>query len=185
MLRTRPNSLVLTAVGLAIAAIIGVQLGRSAIAEIDPIHFQGPLERPHGITPPPEPAPYDPYRDYVWSLPPDPTLASCDGDCTAESRALSFAMDASAGRDPALPAWRDATPATDLRPWPPGETPDRGQSLERYMRYPVNREQAERAAAEPNPVATPAVAPATAPAQAQPAQPGQPAAGASEPVVQE
>ena len=61
MVRTRPSSLALTSAGLVAAAIIGVQLGQSAISEIDPIHFQGPLERPHAITPPPEPAPFDPY----------------------------------------------------------------------------------------------------------------------------
>jgi hypothetical protein len=182
MLRTRPSNLVLTSAGLAIAAIVGVQLGQSAIAEIDPIHFQGPLERPHAITPPPEPAPYDPYRNYVWSLPPDPTLANCDGDCTAQTRALSFAMDMSAGRDSALPAWRDATPTTDLRPWPPGATPDGGRSLERYMTYPVNREQAERAAAAANPAPTPGPATAAAPLSTAPVQAP---SVAPEPVVQE
>lgn len=182
MLRTRPNSLVLSGVGLALAAVIGVQLGRSAIAEIDPMYFQGPLERPHAITPQADPAPYDPYRNYVWSLPPDPTLANCGGDCTMETRALSYPMDASVGRDPALPVWRDATPATELRPWPAGETPNSGQRLERYMTYPVNREQAERAAAQANP--TPAAPPATAAASLSTA-PVQAPPGTAEPVVQD
>jgi hypothetical protein len=182
MFRTRPSSLALTSVGLVAAAILGVQLGQSAIADIDPIHFQGPLERPHAITPPPDPAPFDPYsQPYVWSLPATPGLAYCGDDCGgAQARALSYAMDASAGRDAALPAWRDATPTTELRPWPPGEMPNGGLPIERYMRYPVNREQAERAAAEPAP------APASAPAVAQaPAEVSQPPSGDPEPLVQE
>lgn len=165
MLHARPSGLVLTSVGLIGAAVVGVQLGESAISEINPIHFQGPLESPRAITPPPEAVPYDPYgRDYVWSLPPDPTRVQCIGECdTAQSaRAVRLALDESSGRDAALPYWRDATPATELRAWPPGEMPNAGLSLERYMRYPVNREQAEAAKPAPPPVQTPAAAPAEA-----------------------
>lgn len=157
MLRGRPNNLALASGGLVLAAIIGVQLGRSAISEINPIHFQGALERPQAITPPPEPAPYDPYgQTYVWSMPPPPLVAECGYDCgAAQTReAMRLAMGTSAGRDAALPYWREATPATELQPWPPGAMPDAGRRLERYMTYPVNREEAERVAAQPAP-ATP------------------------------
>lgn len=163
MFRARPSGLALSSIGLLGAAVIGVQLGESAISEINPIHFQGPLERPRAITPPPEPAPFDPYgRNYVWSRPPDPTLAQCVGDCdpALASRAARLDLEGSAGRDSALPYWRDATPATELRPWAPGEMPNAGRSLERYMRYPVNREQAEAAVAEEAPVRTAASTPA-------------------------
>lgn len=150
MLRARPTSLAMTSIGLVIAAIVGVQLGKSAISEINPIHFQGPLERPQAITPPPEPAPFDPYaRSYDWSLPPAPAV-ECGADCDSVQveRAAQFALDREAGRDPALPYWRDATPAAQLRPWAPGEMPGGNLPIERYMRYPVNREQADLAAAE-------------------------------------
>ncbi len=147
MFRARPTALALTSGGLVLAAIVGVQLGRSAISEINPIHFQGPLEPPRAIEPPPDPAPFDPYaRSYVWSQPPPP-LAACGADCDSVQfeQAARFAMDRTVGRDPALPYWRDATPATQLRPWAAGEMPHAGLPLERYMRYPVNREQAEQA----------------------------------------
>jgi hypothetical protein len=150
MFRARPPALALTSGGLVLAAIVGVQLGRSAISEINPIHFQGPLERPQAIEPQPDPAPFDPYsRSYVWSQPPPP-LAACGADCDSVQfeQAAQFAMDRTVSRDPALPYWRDATPATQLRPWAAGEMPDAGLPIERYMRYPVNREQAERADAE-------------------------------------
>lgn len=143
MLHVRPSGLALTTVGLVAATVLGVQLGQSAISEINPIHFQGALERPQGIAPPPEPAPYNPYgQDYVWSRSPQTSLVDCLDNCDGGQarRAMSYALDQSAGRE-ALPYWRDATPITELRPWAPGATPDRHR-IERYMHYPVSSEQA-------------------------------------------
>lgn len=163
MARARPNSLALTAIGLVAAAVLGVQLGQSAIADINPVHFQGPLA-PQGITPPPEPAPYDPYaHPYVWSMAPAVSLVDCAGDCGARSReAVRLALDESAGRDPALPYWRDATPATELQPWAPGAVPGHDRNIVPYMHYPVNREQADEAIqvdeAEAKPAAQPVAA---------------------------
>ena len=163
MPRARPSSLALTSVGLVVAAILGVQLGQSAIADINPVHFQGPLA-PQGITPPPEPAPFDPYaQPYVWSLTPPASLVDCVGpDCGAARtrEAVRLATDESAGRDPALPYWRDATPVTELQPWTPGEVPGRDLAVERYMHYPVNREEADAPA--PAPAPKPEAEPATA-----------------------
>jgi hypothetical protein len=165
MSRARPSSLALTAVGLVFAAILGVQLGQSAISEINPIHFQGPLERPQAITPPPEPAPYDPYgQPYVWSMTPPASLVDCiEPDCGAARtrEAVRLTLAEAAGRDPALPYWRDATPATELRPWAPGTLPDRSLAVERYMHYPVNREQAAAPAPELKPAPQPETTAAT------------------------
>jgi hypothetical protein len=168
MTRAAPSRLALTTIGLTVAAVLGVQLGQSAISEINPVHFQGPLA-PQGITPPPEPAPYDPYANYVWSMNPPPLSADCRPDCYSD-QAMRLALAESAGRDPSLPYWRDATPATELQPWRPGAVP--GATFERYMHYPVNREQAERPLAEaavaPAPAApAEAVRPPVAPAAAQ------------------
>jgi hypothetical protein len=160
MIRARPSRLALTSIGVAAAAIIGVQLGQSAISEINPVHFQGPLA-PQAITPPPEPAAYDPYaQNYVWSMNPPPLSVDCRPDCYS-GQATRLALDEPAGHDPALPYWRDATPATELHPWAPGAVP--GGTFERYMHYPVDREQAEHPQAQP--AAAPAPAPAT-PAEA-------------------
>ena len=167
MLRARPSTLALLSIGLAIAVILGVQMGHSAISEINPIHFQGPLERPQAVTPPPEPAAYDPYgQSYTWSMNARPDFADCRPDCdTSRSRqAMRLALDEAAGRDPALPVWRDATPATELRPWTPGALPNRGLSVERYMHYPVNREQRDQAEAALAPAAAPVAVAAEAPA---------------------
>lgn len=179
MIPARPSSLALTAIGLVLAAALGVQLGQSAISEINPVHFQGPLA-PQGITPPPEPAPFDPYgQPYVWSVPPPPMVGDCNPNCAPAglSQTDRFAMDTPASRDPALPPWRDATPAAELRPWPPGETANGNLPIERYMSYPVNREQAAAAAAPPPPApaaTNPAEAlrpPPSAPEQADEKQP--------------
>jgi hypothetical protein len=179
MLGARPSRLALTSVALAAAAIIGVQLGRSAISEINPVHFQGPLS-PQAITPPPEPAPYNPYgQAYVWSMDPRTAFVDCMPDCDGGQarRAMRLALDESAGRDPALPYWRDATPATELQPWRPGAVPD-SPTFERYLHFPVNREQAAHPLAEPAaapaPPATPAEAlrpPPVAPAASVPPAP--------------
>lgn len=183
MVRARPSYFALTSIGVAAATIIGVQLGQSAISEINPVHFQGALA-PQGITPPPEPAPYDPYaQTYVWSLNPPPFSVDCRPDCDSPraQQAMRLALDEAAGRDSALPYWRDATPATELQPWQPGAVP--GGTFERYMHYPVNREQAEHPEAEP--VAAPA-APAT-PAEVLRVPPAPPAAepAPAAPIVQE
>lgn len=179
MFPAAPSRLALTSVGLAAAAIIGVQLGQSAISEINPVHFQGPLA-PQAITPPPEPAPYNPYaQSYMWSMGPQASFVNCIPDCDEGQvrRAMRLALDEPAGRDPTLPIWRDATPTTELQPWPPGALPN-GGTFERYMHYPVNREQAEHPLAEPASapasVASPAEAlrpPPTAPLASTPTAP--------------
>jgi hypothetical protein len=164
MFRVRPSRLALTSAGLIAAAIVGVQLGQSAISDINPVHFQGPLA-PEGITPPPEPAPYDPYaQTYVWST--NPAHAFSD-DTVQTGQAAQFALDQSAGRDPALPPWRDATPNTELRPWPAGALPS-GRTFERYMHYPVDRAQAEQPLPEADAARTqaPAATSSATPAEA-------------------
>lgn len=179
MLRARHSRLAMTSIGVAAAAIIGVQLGQSAISEINPVHFQGPLA-PQGITPPPEPAPFDPYaQPYVWSMNPPSIAVDCGVDCDRmqTQQAMRLALADSAGRDPSLPYWRDATPNTQLQPWAPGAVPG-GGTFERYMHYPIDREQAEHPQAAPAAVqATPAAAaevlrpPPAAPAPPAPPQP--------------
>jgi hypothetical protein len=185
MLRARPSYLALTSIGVAAAAIIGVQLGQSAISEINPVHFQGALTV-QGITPPPEPVPFDSYgQPYVWSLNPPPLSVDCAPDCDGgrARQAMRLALDDSAGRDAALPYWRDATPATELQPWTPG-TVSNGGTFERYMHYPVDREQAEHPM--PRPAAAEAPPPPT-PAEALRIPPAPPAAepALAKPIVQE
>jgi hypothetical protein len=165
VIRTRSTALIASGAGLLVAAIVGIQLGESAVAEIDPVHFQGPAERPVGIDPAAARAVVeDPYAGaYGWGESAPPGAAGCGGDCEAR-QARAAAAAAFAGpiqtRDAAAPYWRDVTPTTELRPWQPGQLPYRGLSVERYMHYPVNEEQAADAAAPEPAESTPAAAPA-------------------------
>jgi hypothetical protein len=163
--RARSIALAAAAAGLLAAAIIGIQLGQSAISEIDPVHFQGPAQRPVGIEAatarPAGDAPFS--QPYVWSQSAAPG-AECVGDCEArQARAAAAAALAEAveTRDRSAPYWRDVTPTTELPPWRPGALPNGGLSVERYMHYPVSQDQAaERSADE----ATPPLAPVEDPA---------------------
>lgn len=159
MLRTRSSALIASGAGLMVAAIIGIQLGQSAVSEIDPVHFQGAAERPVGIDPAAAArrAAPDPYSQ-AWgdSGAPGPI---CGGDCEAGQARAAAVFDGPVATRELAPYWRDVTPTTELRPWRPGQVPNRGLSVERYMHYPVNEEQAAEAAA-PDPVAsTPPAAP--------------------------
>lgn len=175
LLRTRSGALIASGAGLLVAAIVGIQLGQSAISEIDPVHFQGPAERPVGAEPVAvRPAADDPFsQPYPAGWAEAPGGAGCGGDC--EARRARAAAAAFAGpvatRDLTAPYWRDVTPTTELRPWRPGVIPNRGLSVERYMHYPVTQDQAEaatapvggaRAAAPPAPALPESVAAAPA-----------------------
>ena len=150
MMRTRSSALAAAGVGLMAATILGIQLGESAVSEIDPVHFQGPAPPVIGIDPVADrAAPPDAYAQaYVWgdSGAPGPI---CGGDCEghqARAAAAAFAGPVET-RDTPAPYWRDVTPTTELRPWQPGEVGYRGLSVERYMHYPVTQDQAAETAA--------------------------------------
>jgi hypothetical protein len=158
--RARSTALIAASAGLMIAAVIGLQLGQSAVSEIDPVHFQGPAAPPVGVeTVTASPAGSEPFsQPYVWSQSGPPGAAECVGDC--EARQARAAAAAFAGpvetRDLSAPYWRDVTPTTELRPWRPGALPNRGLSVERYMHYPVTQDQAAETAAVAEEAAAPA-----------------------------
>lgn len=146
MIRTRPTALIALAVALPAAAMLGVQLGQSAIAQINPVHFRDDPAPRAVDSSALAAAPVDPYAQaYGWDRGNAARAVDCGGTCDAghvdEAQALAFAAPA---RSASAPYWRDVTPDTELRPWPPGAVPNRGLSVERYMHYPV---QAEAAAA--------------------------------------
>jgi len=172
LLRTRSGALIASGAGLLVAAIVGLQLGQSAISEIDPAHFQGPAARPAGVEPvAARPDADDPFsQPYPANWAEGPGGAGCGGDCEARRARAAAAAFAGpvAARDLTAPYWRDVTPTTELRPWPAGVIPNRGLSVERYMHYPVTQDQAEAAteAAAPARAAAPAVPAAVAAAPA-------------------
>gem|GEM_PF-2145163 len=142
---------------LLFAAILGVQLGQSAISEINPIHFRGVEARPRGIDPAAaRPAPDALASAYGWGEGNAARAAECAGDCDARRAraAMASALDEAVRPRPASgPYWRDATPATEPKPWPPGETGETGErplSVERYMHYPVEEGEESEAKAPPD-----------------------------------
>jgi hypothetical protein len=118
--------------GIALAVGIGVQLGDSAIRDINPIHFQGPAARPAGIAPVADAPPPSPYQQaYGWDQGNAARLA--DGGNVdypyAPTPTVHFVAD---------PAWQAETPPLSLPPWPPGRVsahPD----VERYTDFPIER----------------------------------------------
>jgi len=153
MVRRRFAFVLPLSAALLVAAALGVQLGRSAISEIDPVHFRGAARPPRAI----DPAAARPAADafasaYGWSEGDRARFEECGGDCDAlqarQAMVVALAAQAPVRRADA-PYWRDATPTTELMPWKPGETGGRALNVERYMHYPIARDPAETAEDEP------------------------------------
>ncbi len=130
--------------GLAavVAAIIGVQLGESAIAGINPIHFQGEAVHPRdrgaavdpATIPPARQASY--YEAYGWDAGNAARLSECAG-CAPGSESYAWVESAPVTRL-AGQNWRDPTPVAEPEPWEPGETsahPNR--EVLRYADFPI------------------------------------------------
>lgn len=142
MLRRSSNALLGLSVASLVAAVIGVQLGHSAIAEINPIHFQGVAPAPRAIDPNAAAVPQDSFAQaYGWDEGQVARAYACGGDCGAREarQAVAMAVQPASARPARLPWWRDSTPADEPRPWPPGATGGRPLSVERYMHYPIER----------------------------------------------
>ena len=144
MLRRRSNLILALLAALPVAAILGVQLGQSAIAEINPVHFRGAAARARGIdADAARPVPDAYALAYGWNEGYDARAMDCGGDCAARRtrEAMVFGLDKPAPAAPARePYWRDATPTSEPAAWAPGETGGRPPGVERYMHYPVEDE---------------------------------------------
>jgi hypothetical protein len=132
--------------GLLIAAMLGVQLGQSAIAEINPIHFQGASSPPQGIDPAAA-VPTEPSfaQAYGWEDGQAARARSCGRDCDARQARDAMADATVRARPASQPLWRDATPVTEPKPWPAGATGERALSVQHYLHYPIEEEQMEEA----------------------------------------
>ena len=141
MLRRHANMILGLSIALLTASLFGLQLGRSAIAEINPIHFRGEAARPRGVDPNAGAVTPDPYSSaYGFGDGFAARAADCGGDCDArEARdAGAFAFDPPVRpRAASGPYWRDSTPVADPRPWAPGAVGPDALSVERYLHYPV------------------------------------------------
>lgn len=138
------NSIVLPVMGVLtiIAGAVGLQLGESAIAQIDPIHFQGPRPALRDVSRDARPQPGPTYASAAgWAEGPQVGDLDC-GDCPALNARTAYA---GYGAD-AVPdePWRapltfdraDYEEQADTREW---------SEISRYVHYPVTQDQADLA----------------------------------------
>src|SRR3954470_16274599 len=118
-------------IGVALAVGLGVQIGESAIGEINPVHFQGAALRPAGIDP--------------AALPPPPQSAFASAYGWDQGYAARLADSGSVdfdyvpqplARPAAAPLWQEASAPVNLTPWPPGQVSSH-PDVERYADYPI------------------------------------------------
>ena len=153
MVRRRSNGLLALSGAILFAALLGVQLGHSAIAEIKPIHFQGAAAPPRSIDPAtlPTPAGASFASAYGWDRGYAARAHECAGNCDAHEARQAAAIAIEPIAAPAEPSWRDATATDEPKPWEPGETGHRPLSVERYLHYPVETASVESAPVEAEP----------------------------------
>lgn len=125
---------------LALAVGLGVQLGESAVREIDPLYFQGPAARPAGLdavaeAPAPAPAAY--AQAYGWQEGNAARLAESSIDYPYAPTPMPVA--ARQLQEPAPP------PPLSLAPWPAGQVSAHPE-VERYTDYPIEAKEAPAAA---------------------------------------
>jgi hypothetical protein len=149
MFRRNPNRWAGLGLAVIVAAIVGIQLGESAIAGINPLYFQGaavhPRDRGAAIDPATVPPPANPpFRGYGWDEGNRARLAACP-DCGPFPVGDTYAwVESPRPSRLAGPAWRDSTPGTELEPWDPGETGPPGQrEILRYAEFPIEEKPIE------------------------------------------
>jgi hypothetical protein len=128
---------------LALAVGIGVQLGESAVRDIDPLYFQGPAARPAGVDPVAEaPAPSGYAQAYGWEAGNAARLAESNVDYPYAPTPIPAALPAAAATE-----WQEpAPPPLSLAPWPAGQVSAHPE-IERYTDYPIE----QKATGEPAP----------------------------------
>jgi hypothetical protein len=133
----RVNAILATVAGGLAAAVLGVLLGRSAIAEINPAYFQ-PLDPPRAVDPNPPQADSAFAQAYGWGDGQAAHAADCGDNCIGLAAGDPYAF----SYPPPIPRaggpyWRDPSPTTEPAPWPPGEVGPRRDNVERYTHYPI------------------------------------------------
>jgi hypothetical protein len=146
-IRNRANALLILSTGSLVAAVFGVLLGRSAIGEINPIYFQ-PREPVRAVEPASPPTQDALAEAYGWENGRAATAADCGANCAGGT----YAPPAPPALRTGGPYWRDASPTTELPPWPPGQVSAHRETsananIERYTHYPVAAEDISGAAA--------------------------------------
>ena len=146
-----------------VAGAVGLQLGESAIGQIDPTYFQGALERPRDVTKDPRPPRKPGFAEASgWAQGYQAMAADCGG-CAPVAGASYVAPAAplytysDATIEPQWQLAADSVTGDELRI---ERSVEAGQ-VKRYLHYPVSADQAEiRAGLEGQVPAAPAEGPA-------------------------
>jgi hypothetical protein len=140
------NSVMLPVMGVlvVIAGAVGLQLGESAVAQIDPVHFQGASPKLRDVRSDPLPAPAPAYASgYSWDEGYDAMARDC-GDCPAREARHVYAAVPPIG-DPAIEGAYDEAPEFDVAAV--DEQAERyavdWSRVSRYVHYPISADQAE------------------------------------------
>lgn len=146
------NSVVLPVMGVltVIAGAVGLQLGESAIAQIDPVHFQGDAPVVRDVTQDARAQAAPAFTSaYGWADANQALARDC-GDCPALRARDAYAATA-VSTDPVIadlydrpptyrpPTYRGADDAA------PDEPVAERRDVNRYLYFPVNQDQAEAA----------------------------------------
>jgi hypothetical protein len=132
-----------------VAAAVGLQIGESAIAQIDPTYFQGPMEPAQDVTRNPQRRPG--YAQASgWAQGYAAKAVDC-GDCpahlTRQTHAAVYSAPAYADATIA-PRWEDAdAPVTLSSSVEEVVRPAEGRRIDRYLHFPVSADQAQIARA--------------------------------------
>lgn len=129
---------------VVIAGAVGLQLGESAVAQIDPVHFQGAAPKLRDIRSDPLPAPAPSYASgYSWEEGYDAMARDC-GDCPALRAREVYAAVPPVG-DPVIEEAYDEAPAYDAAAI--DEQAQRyaveWRRVSRYVHYPIAADQAD------------------------------------------
>lgn len=119
---------------LLAAAVIGVALGRSAIDEVNPVHYRdSPSLR--AVQPDTAPPPQDSFAAaYDWNQGTAARAEDCGGDCDR----LQAREGHGSGLDEPPPRRSSHdSPLADPPPWPPGAVDDGNGPAEQYAHFPI------------------------------------------------
>lgn len=152
------RSAVLPVMGVftVIAVAVGLQLGESAIASIDPVHFKGAQLPVRDVSEDRQPGQVAAFTSaYGWAEAPGVVAAECAG-CGARTPAPvgtgTVAAGIAAREQPDRPAVFDAPPRPAFSNDAAGDTAlPQWREVSRYVHYPINEEQSNVAAARTEP----------------------------------
>lgn len=140
MLRRHSNTVLGLSVAVFVAAVIGVQLGESAIGAIHPAYFQGEPLPPRAVDgrerPPIQPA-Y--YQAYDWEQGAAARAIACGDNCGPPTPYDAYAYAEVPPVRVTRVTWNDEPPPpAEPDPWAPGQVSDEPRAaVTRFADYPI------------------------------------------------